>query len=115
MNTPCISQMKFPYKGGIHIIHPDQIIRLQADSNYTYIHVCNRKPLLMAKVLGDYESILEPFGFVRIHRSHLINRLHISRVDPKGSIIMDDESIAEISRRKRKLVRQLFPTSSQVA
>lgn len=104
MNTPCISRMKFPYKGGIHFIHPDQIIRLEADSNYTYIHVCDRKPLLMAKVLSEYEHLLEPFGFIRTHRSHLVNSKHVADVNIKGEIIMDDESRAGISRRKRKKV-----------
>jgi len=109
------SKVGFPYKGGIHFIHPDQIIRLEADSNYTYIYFCNRKPLLMAKVLGDYESMLEPFGFIRTHRSHLVNRLHVSGLNVKGDIIMDDESIAEISRRKRKRVRKIFSYGIQVA
>lgn len=115
MYSPCISRMKFPYKGGIHFIHPDQIIRLEADSNYTYIHVCDRKPLLMAKVLSDYESLLKPFGFIRTHRSHLVNRLHVSGLNVNGNMIMDDKSVAEISRRKRKLVRQILPTIGQVA
>ena len=116
MNSPFIPfskhrvhKVSFPYKGGTHFIHPDQIIRLEADSNYTYIHLQDHKPILMAKVLADYESLLEPFGFIRTHRSHLINRIHVSRVDTKGSIIMDDESTAEISRRKRKLVQEVLP------
>jgi len=122
MNSPSISitkhrpsKVSFPYKGGTHFIHPDQIIRLEADSNYTYIYVQDRKPLLMAKVLADYESLLQPFGFIRTHRSHLVNRIHISRLDIKGSIIMDDESIAEISRRKRKHIRQVLPYINQCA
>ena len=109
------TKVSFPYKGGIHFISPDQIIRLEADSNYTYIHVRDRKPLLMAKVLSDYEMLLGPFGFVRTHRSHLINRLHVSRFDLKGDIIMDDDSIAEISRRKRKLIQQIFSRTNKVA
>lgn len=122
MHSPCIpfsknpnAKVSFPYKGGTHFIHPDQIIRLEADSNYTYIHVQDRRPLLMAKVLADYENLLEPFGFIRTHRSHLINRIHIAGLDIKGCIVMDDSSVAEISRRKRKLVLQLFPFTSQVA
>jgi len=122
MNTRIISPSKwhsskvsFPYKGGIHFIHPDQIIRLEADSNYTYIHLQDRQPLLMAKVLSDYESLLQPFGFIRTHRSHLVNRKHVSGLDFKGSILMDDESTAAISRRKRKLVKQVIQLIDQCA
>jgi len=97
-------QVGFPYKGGTHFFLPEQIIRLQSMSNYTYIYTIDQKPILMAKVLGDYEALLQPHGFIRTHRSHLINRQHIDHVDNNGTIIMKDESQAEISRRKRKTV-----------
>jgi two-component system, LytTR family, response regulator len=79
---------------------PEEIIRLEAKSNYTRIYFSNHHPLIMSKVLKDYEAILEPYGFVRTHRSHLVNKNLISEVG-KGKIIMNDMSIAEISRRKK--------------
>lgn len=97
-------RVSFPCKGGTHFFQPDQIIRLEADSNYANIFFNNHKLILMAKVLRDYQKLLEPFGFIRAHRSHLINRQHISEVDIKGDIIMDDQSKAGISRRKRREV-----------
>ena len=109
-----IGSISFPYKGGIHRFRSDQIIRLEADSNYTFIHLENRKPVLMAKVLSEYEKVLEHFGFIRIHRSHLVNRQHIADVQ-LNQVVMDDQSKAEISRRKRKEVFQLLIESIQVA
>lgn len=96
------TKVTFPFKGGSHTVRPDQIIRLEANSNYTYIHLLGRKPILMAKVLSAYEDLLLPFGFIRTHRSHLVNRHHIQYVAPDGCIVMDDDSKAEISRRKRR-------------
>jgi two-component system LytT family response regulator len=58
----------------------------------------------MAKVLRDYQSLLEPFGFIRTHASHLINKQHVSSIDINGDIIMNDQSKAGISRRKRREV-----------
>ena len=98
------ARLSFPYKGGTHSFLPDQIIRLEAESNYTYIYFNNHKPILMAKVLGDYQILLEPFGFIRTHNSHLVNKQHITGVDTNGDIIMDDKSKAGISRRKRREV-----------
>lgn len=83
---------------------PEQIVRLEALSNYTCIHFVDHKPILMARVLRDYEHLLRPFGFIRTHRSHLINQLHVTKVDEAGRITMNDQSLAEISRRKRKAV-----------
>lgn len=94
--------LKFPTKGGTHRFQPDQIIRLEAESNYTFIHFRNHKPILMAKVLSAYESILSPFGFIRTHRSHLVNSMYIRTVDRNGHITMADNSIVCFSRRKRK-------------
>jgi len=82
----------------------DRIIRMEAESNYTCIYIMDQRPVLMARVLGDYEAVLEPFGFVRTHRSHLVNRQYVSDINASGEIIMIDQSKAEISRRKRKTV-----------
>ena len=105
----------FPYKGGTYFFKPDQIIRLEADSNYTYIHLKGQKPILMAKVLAAYETLLQPFGFIRTHRSHLVNKHHILHIDHQGQIVMDDESKAEISRRKRREVFIALSESSHAA
>ena len=44
---------------------------------------------------------LSAHGFLRTHRSHLINTKYIQRVDKQGNIIMQDASVAGIARRKR--------------
>ena len=87
-------------------INPDQIIRLEASSNYTYMHFTDRPPMLMAKVLGKYEALLRPYGFIRTHRSHLINQAHIGRIVSGDRLQMVDAFVAEISRRKRSEVKR---------
>ncbi len=89
---------------GLYFFKSDEIVRLEASSNYTYIHFTNRRPLLIAKILRDYDELLSSLGFVRTHRSHLVNKKYITFIDGEGNIIMQDESKAEISRRKRKAV-----------
>ena len=101
-------KVQFPYKGGAYCFHPSEIIRLEAQSNYTYIHLSDHKRILMAKVLAAYETLLQPFGFVRTHKSHLVNTQHVHSVSRAGEIIMNDQSIAELSRRKRKMVMAMF-------
>ena len=108
-------KVRIPYKGGYHMLKPEEIIRLEALSNYTFIHVAGRKPILMAKVLSAYESLFEPFGFIRTHRSHLINPTHIRVVHKKGTVEMDDESQAEVSRRRRKEISNVLSLKYQVA
>lgn len=89
---------------GLYFFNADEIVRFEASSNYTYIHFTNRKPMLIAKVLADYEEQLSGSGFLRTHRSHLVNRQYITFIDGQGNIIMDDKSRVEISRRKKKTI-----------
>ena len=93
---------------GRYFFHPEEIIRLEASSNYTNIYFINKKKMLTAKVLKDYEEILEPLGFVRTHRSHLVNKRYISFVDGHGTIFMRDASRAELSRRKKSEVMKML-------
>ncbi len=80
---------------------PGQIIRLEAKSNYTKIYFTNHPPLVMAKVLKDFELSLLPYGFLRIHRSHLVNKIFIQAINSAGQIIIGDAYVAAISRRRK--------------
>ena len=94
-------KLTVPTCNGTYFFNADEILRLQASSNYTFIYFTNRKPLLMAKVLHDYEALLCHAGFVRTHRSHLVNKKHVLCIDAGGHLIMSDASTAQISRRKK--------------
>ncbi len=95
------STLTLATSGGRYFFQPEEIIRLEASSNYTKIYFCNKRKIVSAKVLKDFETMLEPFGFVRTHRTHLVNRQHILCVTPEGNIIMKDASVAEVSRRMK--------------
>jgi two-component system LytT family response regulator len=95
-------RLAFNTPRGVYFFSPEQIIRMEAKSNYTHVHFIDHKPILQARVLKEYEELLEHFGFLRTHRSHLVNRKYISFVDSEGNILMQDESKAEISRRKKR-------------
>ena len=96
---------------GLFFFRPDEIVRLEASSNYTFIHFVNRKPMLIAKLLGDYEVMLTEYGFIRTHRSHLVNKRYVTYIDMQGNIIMQDSSKAGISRRKKKDVLKVLRNS----
>jgi two-component system LytT family response regulator len=89
---------------GRYFFNPEEIVRLEASSNYTNIYFSNKKKMITAKVLKEFELMLEPFGFVRTHRTHLVNRQHILCVTPDNNIIMRDSSVAGISRRMKSSV-----------
>ena len=100
--------LSVPTEKGIYFFNPSEIIRMEANSNYTCIYFTNRLPLVIAKILGAYEQTLSGYGFVRTHRSHLVNKSFIRYVENTGNILMQDASRVEISRRKKKEVMRLL-------
>lgn len=92
---------------GAHHFSPGSIIRLEANDNYTVVHFQGRRPFVVSKVLKIYEEMLRPFGFIRTHRSHLVNKQYVQRIE-KSTLIMQDASVAEVCRRKVKTVRQML-------
>ena len=95
---------------GIYYFSPENIVRMKSRSSYTNIYFTNRKPILASKVLKEFEEELAPFGFLRTHKSHLVNKKHIAHVAHDGNIIMNDDSTAELSRRKKTEVLKLLKT-----
>ncbi len=88
-----------------------QTIRLEASSNYTKIYFADHFSLLTAKVLKDFEPLLMPLGFVRTHRSHMVNKQHIARVCSNGALVMKDYAVVEISKRRKFAVLQALQLS----
>ena len=68
--------------------------------------------MITAKVLKEFVQILEPFGFVRTHRTHLVNRQHILCITSGNNIIMKDSSVAEISRRMKTEVMRILKNAA---
>lgn len=94
----------------IHIVHVEDIIRCEADVNYTHFYLSNGKHLIVSRPLKEYAELLEPAGFFRTHQSHLINMEHILRYDRSdgGSLVMDDESTVPVSSRKKESLFRIF-------
>lgn len=89
---------------GTYFYHPEEIIRLEGESNYTKFFFTNKKTLLASKTLKDFEEILTEHGFIRIHKSHLINKKHVVNLTGDGLLTMMDSSKVEISRRRKEEV-----------
>jgi DNA-binding LytR/AlgR family response regulator len=59
-------------------IRLDDITMMQADSNYTTIHLTNGEKILTSKTLKYWsEKIKSRTDFIRPHRSYLVNKTHI--------------------------------------
>ena len=92
---------------GIQFFLPQNIIRCEGMSNYTKFYFSNHPNITTSKTIKEYEEILLPHRFIRIHKSHLINSDFVARYSPQSSnLIMKDGSQVEVSRRRKKEVLQ---------
>lgn len=96
-----------PSTEGVHFFKVEDILRLEADSSYTHIHLVNKKPFIASKTLRHFEEMLEEFHFIRTHKSHLVNPKHITRISNDNSfVLLTDGSQVEVSRRKKDEVQE---------
>lgn len=94
----------------LHLIKVQQIVRCEADANYTKIFFEEGKCLISARTLKEYESLLNHPSFMRVHQSHLINTDHLVRLEKKegGWLIMENEDRVPVSKRNKEKVLNHF-------
>ncbi|MEQ1554307.1 MAG: LytTR family DNA-binding domain-containing protein [Ferruginibacter sp.] len=90
-----------PYLG-LFYKNTNNIIRVEAFSNYSKIYCTDeRHPILVAKVLKWFEQQLPQNDFIRIHRSHLVNKNYLVNCLP-SNVVMQNGDIINRSRRLKK-------------
>ena len=85
---------------GIIYQQVEEILRLEADTNYTKFFITkSTKPFVASLNLGEFEDQFKPYpNFMRVHRSHLINLKFVHKFIRKDRLIhMVDESEVKIS------------------
>ncbi len=68
-----------PEMNGFAIIPVDKIIRCEGLRNYTRIIFKEEAEKIVPRTLLEFENLLTPLGFIRIHRSHLVNLANVVR------------------------------------
>lgn len=88
---------------GIYFINIQDIIRCEAEDNYTHIHLSNGDKITASKTIKAYEDLLSAVNFYRVHKSHLINLNYMKKFvkGDGGYLVMDDSKKIEVSRRRR--------------
>ncbi len=102
-NPNAFEKMSISALDGIYFINIRDIVRCEAEDNYTHIHLKDGDKITASKTIKAYEELLSGVNFYRVHKSHLIN-LNYMRKFVKGDggyLIMDDEKKIEVSRRRR--------------
>ena len=78
-NKNSFEKIALPTLDGIIFLKIQDIVRCESDNNYTNIYSINGKRIVVSRTLKEYDEMLSPFRFFRIHKSHLINLAYLAR------------------------------------
>jgi two-component system, LytTR family, response regulator len=96
----------------VYVLPVESIIRIQALSNYSKIYLNNKRIITVSKVLFWLQQQSCMQSFIRIHRTHLVDKKFIAQYECTNNAasfvhLTNGEKIS-ISRRKKQLVKKAF-------
>ena len=97
-------QLALPTQEGVFYIPIAEIIRCESDGSYTVFHLADKKKIIVSKNVKEYEELLTPYNFCRVHNQHLINLRHVKKYvkGEGGFAIMSDNYEVEVARRRKE-------------
>ena len=109
-----MKQFLIPTNKGTKTVLEENIIRIEASSNYCKIYFSNEKPLVVAKVLHWFQELLPEDTFCRIHRTHLVNRLYITDIlgAKPNQLTLSNGDVIQMSRRKKNVYKNMLLQSA---
>jgi len=96
-------RIAIPTSEGMEFINIKNIVRIESSSNYSKLHLLSGQTLLVTRLLKDFEEMLLPYRFYRVHHSHLINLTYIKKYirGEGGQIVMQNGDVIDVARRKK--------------
>lgn len=90
----------------IDYLSVDEIIRCEADNNYTKIYLSSGEKIIVSKTLKTFELVLVQYNFLRIHQSHLINQEYLKRYHKTdgGFVTLADGTELPVARARKDIL-----------
>lgn len=97
------NKIAIPVSDGFEFIVIKNILRIESSTSYSRIFFKDGKSVVVTKLLKDFEELLTPYHFFRVHNSHLINLNYIKKYlrGTGGQVMMDNGDLIDVSRRKK--------------
>lgn len=102
----------------IRVFHSGRLIRVplisvccfKAESNYTRIYLTAGEQYVVSRTLKSWMDEMCEIGFLRCHRSYLVNRNEIKEISrTTGELCLNDGLIIPVSRRfQRTCIKAIF-------
>jgi DNA-binding LytR/AlgR family response regulator len=87
-------------------ISVDNVVLLKGNINYTTFYLQHGEEKVVARTLKFFESFLETHGFLRVHRSFMINPNFVKEYNHEHEfLMMTNGHKATISRRRKHTLK----------
>lgn len=94
----------------IYVTPIDEIIRCEANGNYTKIHLDSGETIMISQSLKEYDELFKKYAFFRAHAAHLINLNYLTKVKKSrsGNLFMKDGSTVPLAHSRKQELLQLL-------
>ena len=94
----------------LHVVQLDEILWCNADGSYSVFYLTGNRKIMVSSHLKEFEDILTPNGFFRIHRSHLVNLNKVKKFSKTdgGTILLEENVSLPVSVRKRERLAEML-------
>ena len=96
-----MEKIAIPSNNEYFLVFLRDIIRCEGWQKYTKVYMADGETIVSSYNIGIYKDLLEKYGFIMCHKSHVINKMHIKKYQKDGTLIMADDSNVPVSRRKK--------------
>ncbi len=93
------------HKNKLVTLNPEDVLYAEAQSNYTVI-VTEKEKYTVSATLGIIEDRLARFGFLRIHRSYIINLSKIETIED-DAVTINKQAIPLSRNNKQELMNRI--------
>jgi len=94
---------------GVSFIDLNDIIYVEADSNYSTLVLMNGSRFIVSKTLKDMQGMLEESHFLRIHRQYIINLNHVQHLDrTKSNLTMVNKAELPVARNQKDKLFEMY-------
>ncbi|MBN2862037.1 MAG: response regulator transcription factor, partial [Bacteroidales bacterium] len=92
----------------LQLVSVSDIVRAEADSNYTSFSLSDGKRILVSRTIKEFETLLSGSGMIRVHQSHLVNINYIDKFVKKdgGYLLLKNNTKIPVSPVLKKKVLQ---------
>ena len=98
------NKIAVPTNDGLEFVMISDIIRIESVSYYSKLFLVGGQVTLVTRLLKDFEELLAPYRFFRVHNSHMVNLRYIRKFSRSegGQVVMENGDVVDVSRRRRE-------------